>query len=61
MPDPAARKAAYQTVCEQIAEELPHIYLYDRATIDLTRSNVMNYKVNPWFGQAWNSYEWDIE
>ena len=61
VPDPAARKAAYQTVCEQIAQELPHIYLYDRATIDLTRSNVMNYKVNPWFGQAWNSYEWDIE
>jgi len=61
-PDLAARKAAYQTVCEMIAEDLPHIYLYDRAEIHLSRSNIKNFKVNPWTQtQTWNAEEWDKE
>lgn len=61
VPDLETRKAAYQQVCELIADELPHIYLYDRASIDLTRSNVLGYSVNPWDDQAWNAYAWDKE
>lgn len=60
-PDPAERDANYQRACELIAEELPHIYLYDRSDIHLTRSNVQNFAVNPWDNQSWNADEWDIE
>jgi peptide/nickel transport system substrate-binding protein len=58
-PDLGARQAAYQVVCEKVAEELPHIYLYDRSEIHLSRANVLNYSVNPWGAQSWNAYEWD--
>ena len=61
-PDEALRKASYQIACEQIDAELPHIYLYDRADIDLTRSNFKNYRINSWEAQrSWNTYDWDIE
>ncbi len=62
-PDPAVRKENYQIACEQIAAELPHIYLYDRAEIHLTRSNVKGYQVNVWspHDQSWNAADWDIE
>jgi peptide/nickel transport system substrate-binding protein len=57
-PDIEARRTAYQRVCELIDADLPHIYLYDRAEIHLTRANIENFKVNPWSAQSWNSYEW---
>lgn len=60
-PDEAERKAQYQIACEQIAEELPHIYLYDRSDVHLSRSNVVNFAVNPWGNQTWNAEEWDIQ
>lgn len=60
-PDEAERKAQYQIACEQIAEELPHIYLYDRSDVHLSRSNVVNFDVNPWGNQTWNAEEWDIQ
>ena len=61
-PDLAERKAQYQISCEQIDAELPHLYLYDRADIDLTRSNFKNYQINSWFNvRSWNAEEWDLE
>lgn len=60
-PDEAERKAQYQIACEQIAEELPHVYLYDRSDVHLSRSNVVNFEVNPWGNQTWNAEEWDIQ
>jgi ABC-type transport system substrate-binding protein len=60
-PDEAARKAQYQIACEEIDAELPHIYLYDRSDIHLSRSNILNFDVNPWDNQTWNSAEWDKE
>ncbi len=61
-PDNAERKAAYQIACEQIDAELPHIYLYDRADIDLTVSNLKNYRINSWESQrSWNTFDWDFE
>ncbi len=59
-PDIAVRKAAYQVACEQIDAELPHIYLYDRAEIHMTRARMTGYQVNPWASQTWNSAEWDV-
>ncbi len=60
-PDEATRIAAYQTVCDAIAEEVPHIYLYDRGDIHLSRSHILNFDVNPWDNQSWNAAEWDVE
>ena len=60
-PDEAERKAQYQAVCDQIDAELPHIYLYDRSDIHLSRSDIINFDVNPWDNQTWNSAEWDRE
>ncbi|MGB5051807.1 MAG: peptide ABC transporter substrate-binding protein [Caldilineaceae bacterium] len=60
-PDEAERKAQYQIACEQIAHDLPHIYLYDRSEVHLSRSNVVNFFINPWGGHAWNAQDWDIQ
>ena len=60
-PDEAERKAQYQVTCEQIDAELPHIYLYDRSDIHLSRSNIKSFAVNPWANQSWNAAEWDKE
>lgn len=60
-PDEAERKAQYQVVCEQIDAELPHVYLYDRSDIHLSRSSVLNFDVNPWANQSWNAADWDKE
>jgi ABC-type transport system substrate-binding protein len=43
----------------KIAEELPHIYLYDRAEIHATREGLTGYVPNPWQYQTWNIGEWD--
>lgn len=60
-PDEDERRAQYQTACELIDAELPHIYLYDRAEISLARSNIMGLDINPWGSLAWNATEWDKE
>lgn len=60
-PDMAARKADYQTVCEQVDAELPQIYLYDRSELHLARANVTGFVINPWSGQGWNMEEWDLQ
>lgn len=58
-PDTEVRRAAYQRVCELVDADLPHIYLYDRAEIHLTRANIQGFRVNPWSSQMWNVAEWD--
>jgi peptide/nickel transport system substrate-binding protein len=58
-PDAAARRAAYQRVCELIDADLPHIYLYDRAEIHLNRANIVGFEINPWGPQTWNAEIWD--
>ncbi len=61
-PDQAARKASYQTACELIDAELPHIYLYDRGEIHLARENVKNFEVNVFQNSiTWNTADWDVE
>jgi peptide/nickel transport system substrate-binding protein len=60
-PDLEVRKAAYQRGSELIAEGRPHIYLYDRADIDLLRERFMGYEANVWTSTgSWNAEEWYI-
>jgi peptide/nickel transport system substrate-binding protein len=59
-PDIEARKAAYQKIMELVSAELPHIYLYDRAEITLSRSNIQNFKVTPWSDNTWNVEDWAV-
>jgi peptide/nickel transport system substrate-binding protein len=61
-PDLEVRKAAYQRGSELIAEGRPHIYLYDRADIDLLRERFKGYENNIWTSTgSWNAEEWYIE
>ncbi len=59
-PDLEARKQYYQTAMERIAAGLPHIYLYDRSEIHLSRARVQGFSVNPWGNQTWNAGEWSV-
>lgn len=57
--DITERKTLYCNVMKAIADELPHIYLYDRAEIHATREGLVGYEPNPWQYQTWNIGEWD--
>jgi peptide/nickel transport system substrate-binding protein len=52
------RKQLYCTVFKAIADELPHIYLYDRAEIHATREGLEGYVPNTWGVQTWAIEEW---
>ncbi|MBN1146967.1 MAG: peptide ABC transporter substrate-binding protein [Anaerolineales bacterium] len=55
------RKQLYCLLMSHIADELPHIYLYDRAEIHATREGLVGYLVNAWGRQTWNVAEWRWE
>ncbi len=57
--DLSARNAAYQTACEQIAEDIPHLYLYERQEIYLVRDNIEGFQINSLFNRTWNEENWD--
>lgn len=60
-PDIDERRELYCEVMQAIADELPHIYLYDRAEIHATREGLTGYLPNPWQYQTWNIGEWRWE
>ncbi len=60
-PDLEERKDLYHQAMEILSQELPHIYLYDRGEIHLTRDHVENFGVNPWDNQTWNVAEWTVK
>jgi peptide/nickel transport system substrate-binding protein len=60
-PDLNARREAYQKASERIAEGRPHIYLYDRADIDLLVEDFMGYNMNVWEEVTWNAEEWWLD
>lgn len=57
-PDINERRELYCTVMKYIAEDLPHIYLYDRAEIHATREGLEGYIPNTWGVQTWNIADW---
>ncbi|HIC89964.1 MAG TPA: peptide ABC transporter substrate-binding protein, partial [Anaerolineae bacterium] len=59
-PDLEKRKEYYQKASERIAAGLPHIYLYARSEIHLTRKRVQGFRTNPWSVQTWNAADWDV-
>ncbi len=52
------RASLYCEVMTAIAEELPHIYLYNRAEIHATREGLEGYEISTWSNQPWNVAEW---
>jgi hypothetical protein len=54
------RKAEYQSVCEYIADDLPHIYLYQRPDIFLTQDNIKGFQVHPGSFETWNAADWNL-
>jgi ABC-type transport system substrate-binding protein len=60
-PDIAVRAEAYQKMAEIIAAELPQIYLYNRADIDLLRDHFMGWESNIWPNESWNADSWWIK
>jgi peptide/nickel transport system substrate-binding protein len=57
----AERQQLYCTAMKYIAEELPHLYLYDRAEIHATREGLTGYVPNTWSFQTWGVAEWRWE
>jgi peptide/nickel transport system substrate-binding protein len=60
-PDIGQRKVLYCNVMKAIADELPHIYLYDRAEIHATREGLTGYVPTAWDYQTWDIGNWDWE
>lgn len=58
-PDIDERKMLYCDVMKAIADELPHIYLYDRAEIHATREGLTGYQPTAWSYQTWDIGNWD--
>ena len=52
------RGALYCDVEKAIADELPHIYLYNRSEIHATAEGLLGFRVNSWNLQLWNVAEW---
>ena len=59
-PDLEKRKELYRQVMEIISGELPHIYLYDRGGIQLSRTRVQGVNENPWGNLTWNIADWSV-
>ena len=60
-PDLEVRKAAYKKASERIAEGRPHIYLYDRADIDLLSEDFKGYEMNVWESVTYSADEWWLD
>jgi len=59
--DVEQRKQIYYRMQEIMVQEVPVIPLYYRATIDVVKNNIANYRPNPTFaGNFWNAWQWGI-
>ena len=55
------RKAIYQTVSERVAEEVPMIFLYNRARVNGLAEDFMGFEENVWSSNNWNSQDWWLD
>ena len=60
-PDINARKKAYCAVMAEIVKDRPHIYLYDRASLDAYRDRLQGWVVNVWDNLGWNAEDWSVK
>ena len=59
--DMEQRKQIYYRMQEVLVQEVPVIPLYYRATIDVVKNNIANYRPNPTpAGNFWNAWQWGI-
>lgn len=59
--DMEQRKQIYYRIQEVMVQEVPVIPLYYRATIDVVKNNIANYRPNPTpAGNFWNAWQWGI-
>lgn len=59
--DVEQRKQIYYRMQEIMVQEVPVIPLYYRATIDVVKNTIANYRPNPTFaGNFWNAWQWGI-
>ncbi len=59
--DQDKRKAAYSQAQRLIAQDLPHILLFARTSINAFRNNVQGHKPNPWQNFSWDSQNWYLK
>ena len=57
-PDIKVRQRAYCKAMEDIVRERPHIYLYDRASLDAYRDRLQGWVTNVWDRLGWNAEDW---
>ncbi len=58
VPDLDLRRAAYCDAMKQIVSDRPHIYLYDRATMNGYRERLQGWVANVWENVGWNAQSW---
>ena len=54
------RKVNYTRIMQIVAEEVPIIYLYNRANIDVASQKVVGLKSHPFRWITWNTHEWGL-
>jgi len=59
-PDLDIRRSEYNKVAGLIAEDLPHIMLYARLSINVFNTNVTGYTVNAWQNLTWDTQTWNL-
>ena len=58
--DLAQRKQLYDNVMRQIAEDVPVIYLYNRANVEAVSQRVQGARSHPFRWITWNIHEWTL-
>jgi peptide/nickel transport system substrate-binding protein len=58
--DLAQRKQLYENVMRQVAEDVPLIYLYNRANVEAVSQRVQGARSHPFRWLTWNVHEWSV-
>jgi peptide/nickel transport system substrate-binding protein len=58
--DLAQRTQLYENVMRQVAEDVPIIYLYNRANVEAVSGRVQGTQSHPFRWLTWNIHEWTI-
>jgi peptide/nickel transport system substrate-binding protein len=58
--DLTRRKALYDNVMRQVADDVPVIYLYNRANVEAVSRRVLGAQSHPFRWLTWNVHEWTL-
>lgn len=59
-PDLATRQEMYCQIMQQVQQDIPMIYLYNRAEIHATNDKLAGYEINTWDNQTWGVENWQL-